>query len=128
MAIPSTASTSTDNRVTFLARGTRLIPVTPLSVGIPLTGGDFQVKAVNSAGQAIAGIPITFTVSAMRGHFADGLTTVIVYTNSQGVATSPLFLPSSVFDVAYDVTATSGPLRLVFRAINVNGRLGRGQR
>ncbi len=98
----------------------------PVAAGVPVfvetTGGDNQIAAVNATfpaafqatvrdffGNAVPGVPVVFTApaSGVSGIFPAYGNTASVLTDSNGVATSPLFAatgPNGQFQVAASVT------------------------
>jgi hypothetical protein len=99
------------------------------------TAGSFQNAPINTAfaaqlqatvtesGNPVSGVPVTFTapVSGPSGTFqTTGTNTATVNTDSNGVATAPVFTANSTVGGPYNVTASLGtvPLSVTFSLTN----------
>ncbi|GIX35633.1 MAG: hypothetical protein KatS3mg126_1412 [Lysobacteraceae bacterium] len=91
LVTPTTRSTSTTAAVSALS----LTLVTPAPTGPTFTeetAAGFAVRADEDQGNGpfpVSGVPVTFTVLSGPGRFPGGQTTVVVNTDTSGIAASP---------------------------------------
>lgn len=119
---PNTASTSTDNTVTFTAFAASINATAGTPQSAPVNTAfaiNLQATVRDGANNPLSGVTVTFNApaSGASGTFANGTKTTTATTNTNGVTTASIFTANGTAG-SHNVTASTGSLSTTFALTN----------